>query len=291
MRKLVQKGAAISASATLNTPHGPALGRREAQRILRQGHHIHQRSGMERVATALGCSGPNRLYPHYTASPLSSASLLANAVRNRILRNLEHLSAAVIRRTLDYVSDRHPVWAHRTDQEVRRLQCDQALATLTRRRQLLQLCLDFDPRNSGLREELAILEEELERTRLVREHLLGNIQGNLHPDSLQQGEAVFLTPSEAAALPSPSAAVRGIRIRIAGARRGTRCMIWQKSAGRVSTNSVGFVTAEEAKVSIPSKLGIYGLTVRIVYGRRDRLMDAKRSLNILDAANFTFYRS
>lgn len=289
MRRVVRKGV-VPASAAL-TSHGPSLGRREAQRILNQGHHIHQCSGMERVATALGCSGPNRLYPHYTASPLSSASLLANAVRNRILRNLEHLSAAVIRRTLDYVSDRHPAWVHRTDQETRRLQCDQVLDTLTRRRQLLQLRLSFDPRNVALGEELATLEGEIERLKLVREYLQGSIQGNLHPASLQQGEAVFLTPSEAAALPSPSAAIRGIWIRIAGARRGTRCMVWQKSAGRISTNSVGFVTAEEAKVAIPSKLGIYGLTVRIVYGRRDRLVNAKSPLNILDAANFTFYRS
>ena len=42
-------------------------------------------------------------------------------------------------------------------------------------------------------------------------------------------------------------------------------MTWEKSVGAVSINSVDYVLAEESKVQIPSKLGIFGLYVRIVY--------------------------
>lgn len=271
-----------SAGASLaNSNAFTNLSKQEATRILAQGHHCFQQSHMQRVATALGSSGANLLYPHYTASPLSSASLLASYIKHRILRNLESPTPTVIRRTLDLVSEKHPVWTHHSPQTARRIQFEQLARHLEGQERILALHLRFDEDQA---DALEAIRAQLAKVRLLLERCMedGMIRGSLHPTSIQQDERIFLTPTEAAQLPSPSATVRGILVRLRGPRRGNRAMTWQKSAGRISTNSVKYVVAEEAKVQIPSKLGVYGLTVRIVYARHNRLIDCLQPLPIAD---------
>lgn len=260
----------------------------EAQSVLNEGHHRLQQANFQKVASSLGCSGPNLLHPHLTPSPLSSASLLASYIKHRIIRNMEHLSSTVIRRTLDFVSERHPAWQHDTDQSARKIQCMQIVRRLENQENILLLQLEFDTKNQALTEQLEEIRETLRKLRLVIQCMEESVRGNLHPSNLQQGEAAFLTPAEAAQLPSPIGAIRGIRIRIKGPRRGTRCAKWEKTAGRVSINSVKFVAAEEAKVPIPSKVGVFGLNVRIVYTKTNRLVDPLEKINVLDQPNFSF---
>jgi hypothetical protein len=197
------------------------------------------------------------------------------------------MNMPVIRRTLDYVGERNGVWEHDTDQSARRVQCDQVINYLENRQKILLLKLKFNEDSLKLKKELEDVKEELQKLKLVTIHLQARVRGNLHPASLLQGDRVFLTPTEAAQLPSPSATVRGILVRIRGPRRGNRAWTWQKSAGRISTNTVDYVVAEEAKIGIPSKLGIFGLTVRIVYTRRNRLVDCRTPLNVLDVQGDT----
>jgi hypothetical protein len=53
-------------------------------------------------------------------------------------------------------------------------------------------------------------------------------------------------------------------------------MTWERSVGATSTNSVDYVIAEECKHQLPSKMGIFGLTVRMVYERcRERPLEIK----------------
>lgn len=259
-----------------------ALSKDAARRILAEGHHRHQQSHLERLATALGGSGPNLLRVHLTPSLLTSASLLAHFVKHRVLRNLEHMSNPVIRRTTEMADEKHRIWSHHTSQHARRVQCEQALGCLQVRQAALQTRLRFDPANAALKNDLLAVQSHAQRLHAVCASMEDAVKGSLHPASLLQGDRVFLTPTETARLPSPSATVRGILIRIKGPRRGNRSMVWQRSAGRVSVNSVRYVAAEEAKVPIPTKLGIYGLTVRIVHCRRDRLVDCRRPLSVAD---------
>jgi hypothetical protein len=152
----------------------------------------------------------------------------------------------------------------------------------------LQTKLKFEEFNKAAREELKEIQTVLHKLSLAQKHLADTVSGSLHPSTLLQGDRVFLTPTEAAQLPSPSATIRGILIRIKGPRRGNRSMVWQKSAGRISTNSVKYVVAEEAKLGIPSKLGVFGLTVRIVYARMNRLIEPRARLDVIDTPNFRF---
>lgn len=271
------------------------LNKQEATRILAEGHHRFQQGHMQRVATALGASGANLLHPHYTVSPLSSASLLASYIKHRILRNLESPTPAIIRRTLDLVSEKHPIWTHHSPQSPRRIQCEQVLRHLEMREKVLNFRVKFEDEKGGKTlTELETVRNHLSKLRLLLGKCMedGTVKGSLHPASIQQDERIFLTPTEAAKLPSPSATIRGILIRLKGPRRGNRAMTWQKSAGRISTNSVKYVVSEEAKLQIPSKLGVYGLTIRIVYARHNRLVDCLKPLNIIDRpAGYTLLKN
>ena len=263
-------------------PFSPgALSKDAAKRLLERGHHRMQQSQIETVATALGASGPNLLRPHFTNSPLSSASLLAAYVKHRLIRNLEHMNSSIIRRIEDMAEEKHRLWSHSTSQSARQQQCQQALNYLRLREASLNLRLGINE-SSSLRQELLDVTNEMRKLELVLENMEFDVKGSLHPGSLLKGDRIFLTPTEIAKLPSPSAAVRGVLIRINGPRKGNRCMTWQKSYGRVSINSIRHVTSEEVKMQIPSKIGVFGLTVRLVYGLHNRLIDTRTPLNLLD---------
>lgn len=123
---------------------------------------------------------------------------------------------------------------------------------------------------------------------MVINNLEPTVTGNLHPDSLLAGEKVSMTPTEAALLPSPAGTIRGVLIRVKGPRKGNRAIKQQKSSGRVSINSVGYVNYEECNLQLPSKLGIYGLYIRLVYSKLDRLVSPYAKLPVLDSPDFKF---
>lgn len=289
MRRRVRS--AISASPGSTSGALAALSKDAARRILNQGHHLSHQSSLQRLGTALGASGPNLLHPHYTPSPLSSATLLASYLKHRILRNLENVSMPIIRRTLDLVSQKNPLWQHSTSQQPRRVQCEQVLEYLDARVRSLQLRLEFDGKSLKLKEELEAACIQQGKLKLLLTCMESNCKGSLHPVSLQQDDRVFLTPSEAAQLPSPCSTLRGLLIRFKGPRRGNRAFKWEKSTGRISTNSVGFIVSEEAKIPIPSKLGVFGMTVRIVYTKRNRLVECRQPLNVVDQPRFSFLKN
>lgn len=133
-----------------------------------------------------------------------------------------------------------------------------------------------------LEEEIGEIKRHLHLSELSLQ-IIGDekyIKGSLHPNTLSQGDLALLTPTQCAALPSPAGALRGILLRIKGPKRGNRCEVWQRAAGRISTNSVKYVVSEEAKLQIPSKMGTFGLTVRIVYSTRDRLISERNPLSL-----------
>lgn len=265
------------------------LSKEAAKQLLNHGYNCHYQSGLESMGTALGGSGANLLHIHTTPTLLSSASLLAHHIKHRIIRNLQHINTAIIRRTEELALEKHPYWIHHSSQEGRLVQVKQALEQMKVREAALKHRIRFKTDDVELKMELGCVQEEIGRLKLAIDNMEPTIKGNLHPASLLHGERAFLTPSEAAQLPSPMGTIRGILVRIKGPRRGNRGMTWQKTAGRFSTNSVDYVAAEEAKVPIPSKLGIYGLTVRIVHCRIDRLVNPNRNLKVIDRPDFKFF--
>lgn len=257
-----------------------------AKSLLSQGHHLQHKQSLETLCTALNGSGKSTLKAHFTPSPLSSASLLASLLKHRLIRNQESVTSQVIRRIVDLADAKNSVWSHSSSQLAKKIQYSQTLERLKLKQEVLQLRLELVPEDTALIRETTVLENTIRKTETLLDYLEPTVTGNLHPDSLLSGDKVSMTPSEAAQLPSPSGTIRGVLVRIRGPRKGNRAMKQQKSSGRVSINSVGYVNYEDCSLQIPSKLGIYGLYIRLVYSKTDRLISPFDTLPVFGAKNF-----
>jgi hypothetical protein len=257
-----------------------------AKSLLTQGHHLQHKQSLETLCTALNGSGRTLIQPHFTPSPLSSASLLASLLKHRLIRNQESVTSQVIRKIVDLADSKNSVWSHSSSQLAKKIQYSQTLERLRLKLEALQLRLAQDPKDSELAREVYELECIIRKTETIVDYLEPTVSGNLHPDSLLSGDKVSMTPSEAAQLPSPTGTIRGVLVRIKGPRKGNRALKQQKSSGRVSINSIGYVNYEDCNLQIPSKLGIYGLYIRLVYSKIDRLISPYNSLPVFGAQNF-----
>ncbi len=272
------------------------LSRTVARSILARGRAAQHAAALGRLATALGGSGPNVLALHLCTSPLSSASLLANRVRDAVVRGGDAFasgSTTAIKRILDIAGERHRLWEHATCQAGRLVQCRAARDALEVQAAGLACRLAFEPDNAAAAARLASTRGHLALLGALldapggddRPRLNGDtIRGSLHPEHGAAGVApggAILTPGERASLPSGAAALRGIRVTVRGPKRGSKAMKWERSSGRVSTNSVGVVVAEEAKVPLPTRVGTFGLTVRLVYCLARRLASPLAPIHVV----------
>lgn len=257
-----------------------------AKSLLTQGHHLQHKQSLETLCTALNGSGKSLIQPHFTPSPLSSASLLASLLKHRLIRNQESVTSQVIRKIVDLADAKNSVWNHSSSQLAKKIQYSQTLDRLRLKLETLQLRLDLDPKDCDLATEVHQLESTIRKTETLLDYLEPTVSGNLHPDSLLSGDKVSMTPSEAAQLPSPAGTIRGVLVRVKGPRKGNRALKQQKSSGRVSINSVGYVNYEDCSLQIPSKLGIYGLYIRLVYSKTDRLISPYNNLPVFGAQSF-----
>lgn len=262
-----------------------------AKDMLTQGHHLQYQTALQHISSALSGSGLVKIVPHYTPSPLSSATLLGTYLKNRLLRNQESLTPQTIRKIIGLADAKNSVWSHTTSQLGRKLQLSQVIDSLALKKEALELRLAVNPDNAGLQRELYGTEQDIRKAGLLLDFLSPKVSGNLHPDSLLANDKASMTPSEMAQLPSPAGTIRGILIRLKGPRKGNRAIKYQMSAGRVSINSVDYVVAEECTLQIPSKLGIFGLYIRIVYSKTDRLIDSKARLRLLEDPMFKFAKT
>lgn len=239
------------------------------KKLIAMAHHKFDQSNMQTIATALGGSGPNLIHVHFSTSLLSSASLYATHFKHLILRNLQHVSSSVnIKRMMDLSNEKHQHWQFEDPQTWRHGQFTNTIEQLDIKAESLAIRLGYTPDDQATKDKLEECRKLISRIEELK-RIVQNVKGSLHP--------------------TVPGGMRGMMIRIKGPRRGNRSAKWQKSAGKYSTNSVDYVISEEAKLGIPSKLGIYGLTVRFVYCKKDSLIGEQRVLEgIVDNENFTF---
>lgn len=261
---------------------------RFAKGLLSKGHHLQHRHGLEKVTQNLSGSGLSAVFPHYTNSLLSSASLMASHIKNRLIRNQESISSMVLRNIVGLGEMRNSIWKHNTSQDARKLQIGQAIDSLELRKELIQIQSEALPDNAALKNRALQMDATLKKLRLLNEYMASDVAGNIHPDSLLTGARASLTPSEAALLPSPLSTIRGVLIRVKGPRKGNRALKLQKAAGRVSVNSVNYVNSEECNIQLPSKLGIFGLYIRLVYSKMDKLLSPHTKIPIAGQDQFQF---
>lgn len=203
-------------------------------------------------------------------TPLASASLLTNHCRHQMVRNAEAMTPTQIRKLTGLADARHPLWKYTYNQaEARRPQYEAAIKDLQFRKQCLQVNLtQAEPEEAtSINAHLLKIEETMNKLRIIVDYLQPVLNGSMHPDPGASHDATenFLVG------PNSPWRMCGIMIRIAGARKGQRAQSWKRYAGAYSTNSVGFVNAEESKMQILTKHGIFGLTVRLVWQKMSEM--------------------
>ena len=229
---------------------------------LNHGQHLKLKQNVEIVLSTLH-GNSLRIQPHFTPSVLSSATLTTSYIKNHLIRNQESLNGGSIRRILNLTDYKHPIWKYKLDQSARRAQYEEVLKEMQLEERKLQLLSKFKPE---IKADLFRLQENIKKVQMTLKLMKESVIGSLHPEPrnvIESNSAALST--DPAASDDSNLKIRGLLVRLAGPRKGNRAMTWEKSVGAVSINSVDYVLAEESKVQIPSKLGIFGLYVRIVY--------------------------
>ncbi len=230
--------------------------------FLDTGHRLLQRQSSESVISTLH-GHPLQLRPHQTPSVLSSASLLTSYIKNWITRNRESVTTGTVKRIIGLCDYKHQIWRYQLDQRPRQQQYAQVSDSLKLELKKLQLLQSFRPTEAGLTERITRLQENISKVHLTADLMKESVSGSLHPDTASEGLRL-----------------RGFLLRLAGPRKGNRAMTWERSVGATSTNSVDYVIAEESKCQLPSKMGTFGLTVRMVYERcKERPLESIANAN------------
>lgn len=261
------------------------------KQFLQSGHRLLQLDTTERVLSSLN-GHPLRLHVHTTPTVLSSASLLTAYIRNWLTRHRESVTNGTVKRLMSLADYKSPVWRYRLDQRPRQRQYAEVARQMKLEQQRLEILSGFGAAAGAAKERLATLQANLGKVLLTARLMKDEVSGSLHPNgelssvsgSVGSGSVSgnatsvaesttethcknslqsSLSSSASSALPK----LRGFSIRLAGPRKGNRALTWERSVGAISTNSVDYVIAEEDKCQLPSKMGTFGLTVRIVYER------------------------
>lgn len=230
------------------------------RQYLNHGQHLKLKQNVEIVLSTLH-GNPLKIQPHFTPSVLSSATLTSSYIKNFLIRNQESLNGGSIRRILNLTDYKHQIWKYKLDQSSRKTQYEQVLKEMQFEEKKLQFLIKFKPELKG---ELDQVQENVKKVQMTLRLMKETVFGTLHPEprNVIESNGTNAAPHDASDV---GLKIRGLLIRLAGPRKGNRAMSWEKSVGAVSINSVDYVLAEESKVQIPSKLGIFGLYVRIVY--------------------------
>jgi hypothetical protein len=233
---------------------------------LNHGHHLKLKQNVETILSTLH-GNPLRIQPHFTPSVLSSATLTTSYIKNHLIRNQESLNGGTIRKILGLTDYKHQAWKFKLDQSTRKVQYKEVLNELEFEARKLVTLIKFKCGNvNELEGKLSLVQENMKHVKMTLKLIKDTFTGSLHPEP-RNNELPSTSTGNSNTLEevNDKLKIRGMLIRLAGPRKGNRAMTWEKSVGAVSVNSVDYVIAEESKVQIPSKLGIFGLYVRIVY--------------------------
>ena len=226
---------------------------------LNHGSHLKLKRNAEIVLSTLH-GNPICIKPHFTSSVLSSATLTTSYIKNHLIRNQESLNGGTIRKILGLTDYKHQAWKFKLDQSTRKSQYQEVLKELEfEEKKLLHLIKFKCEELEELEGKLARVQESLKQVKMTLKLMKDTVIGSLHPEPRNTDSVEDEIVKDQDRLK-----IRGMLVRIAGPRKGNRAMTWEKSVGAISVNSVDYVVSEESKVQIPSKLGIYGLYVRIV---------------------------
>ena len=205
---------------------------------------------------------PISLRLHTVESPLSSPSLYLSLLRNALVRQQVSPTPSVLK---DYVHLNDPKGKTYRAGELQTAKLHvlhSTQADLNRQLQRLQSLHARYPRDQHITQQLATVQQQLDVTKLVVSSAAPGASG-----SAAGGDSMI--PVDAA----PSAKVadrrlKGMFLMIKGASRGAMATKTFRHVGATETESTDMRMWEECKEQWPTKVGVYGLNMKVVYGNR-----------------------
>lgn len=241
---------------------------------------FHDKENIEYVGDCLTATGPSVIRPHWTESPLSSSGLLANTIAQRMMRNDEQFSSSNIKAFEGLAIAEGPgsspnegLWRHCSHQSARIDQCLYVINRLKEREAILEI-LESSPL------ELKEIKHEIELLEMIIKYHEPTLSGSLHPITLENNNSESLINGFSEP-PSPVNAIRGFMVSLKGPKRGQKACKWQKTAGKISISSME-IMASESKVPINTRIGVFGCTIRIVWGKKDVLFGERKGYRLID---------
>jgi hypothetical protein len=236
----------------------------------------------QQVLTGLTGS-QQRLKPTYVRNPLASSSLLCSYIRHKVIRkheNAEKMSKRIFR----MLGPRNKIWTGYEPLSPKLSLLQDSIASLKSRLPLLAMG------NPDIYEESKRSLSKL----LEIDSVLSKLEDDFHPLSMYPGMRPRLLdptlPWSSAYLNSAmqgnASSIRGMMIRIGGPRKDNKAGSRKKMIGSSSLNSVDFVAGEASQVQLPSKMGIFGLNIRIAYCLRNRLANKETKVLALNVPRY-----
>ena len=209
-----------------------------------------------------------KLRPIYVRNPLASASLLCSYIRHKVIRKHES-TEKMSRRIFRLFGPRNKIWSAIEPVFPKRILLDDTVASLKARLPVLEAGRpeDYEEANKILGRLEEISKELLESKEAYQAtSLFPSMKPRLLDPSLPWSSAYIGT-----AIQGNTSALRGLMIKITGPKKDTKAGSIKKQLGASSLNSVGLISGEMAQAQLPSKVGIFGLKVRIAYTLKSRL--------------------
>lgn len=218
-------------------------------------------------------------------SPLTSASLFCSYIRNYVIRK-DELPNTIVNRIFGLVHQKSPIWNTLDTSELKYSQMQESSTALKLALNGLRAKAAIQSRNHEAQMQFIDTQVKLNNMKKLIAAMNrpeSSVYTSIYPCNTTSIEAPSMSPSMSN-IASKNLHINGYKrilgvyIRISGPRRGNRKRVWRKSVGATSTTDPSSVVFEEAQAQLPSKIGTFGLKVKIVYSRKDRLINPNTKL-------------
>ena len=249
----------MSASAMVLSLAERAAAKKIFQNLLIQKHS----RNIERVVQTFSPMGDVRVIAHVVESPLCSSSLLISQIVHFAVRNFIPPLRPIIKSFLLLVYEKNSNWSTIKDQRALwDILSQQKNAFLSKKARLETLVASF-PKDAKLASSLAATSRKLKGT----EALFTSIEN--------EKIRMDVFPEHGIA----DNKLRGMMIQIKGANRGERATRNKKLIGCTESHSEGMRVFEAAKHQWTSRIGVYGLKVKTLYGNTEEYANSNACLH------------
>lgn len=234
---------------------------------MEEAYRVITKRRLEKLSTITSGSGLNKLYIHLTNSNLSSSSLFTNFSKNQAIRNVENSSLYSFKHLFEITSEANNCWRFNSEQQYKVTQLRLARERINHENLVFKKLNKFKNLSNTVNDDEQVIPD-------LSDLVSKSYQGSMHPYS-KSFESMNKVDREF----SERHILRGLSIQIKGPRKGNKAIKTLKVIGKTSTNSVEYVIHEQSKLQLPTKLGIYGLSVKMIYQKFKKMEKLLRDYN------------